>query len=159
MFLIIIEKDKKEEVIFKDEYNHPKFKIIDKEFVLSEGYYLKKGNEKIETNHSYLISNDFEDIKIFVYKDDKGIRNYDVYQRKNFIISSYSGDVITHDPFLRDKYLRIEGNSIDTNIDDIYLASRLYCGQEIQNGDLLEVLGFKCYIYDDFIYLNAFYNQ
>lgn len=158
MFLIIVEKSEILEVNFNGEYIHPKFKIIENSFVFNEGYYLKSGKEKILVDTYYLISNGSEDIKIYVYKDSKGIDDYDVYQRKNILLSSFKGDIITNDPFLHDKYLRIGEGYIDTDIEDVFLSERPYAGQQIMDGDKLQILGLKCYINEDFIYLNNFYS-
>lgn len=159
MFLIIIEKNRKIELSLDKEYIHPKFKIIDYSFVLSEGYYLKADNKQVSAGNSYLISNGSDDIKIYAYADYKGIDVFDVYQRKNIFLSSFKGDIITKDPFLCNKYLRINDGYIDTDIEDVFLSGKPYAGQEIKDGDILEILGLKCYLNEDFIYLNNFLNS
>ena len=74
------------------------------------------------------------------------------------ISAKNDADIINLDPFYRDNILRIEKNSLMSNSCLIFVNNFPYLGQDIKNGDFLEILGLKCYLYENFIYLNSFRN-
>lgn len=159
MYAIVIDGNRKKEYEFSDECIFDNFRIIRNTIILNEKFYFKSGTCEALPDHFYVICNGIKEIQLFLYSDSLGISDFNIYERKDMIISAKNdADIINLDPFYRDNILRIEKNSLMSNACLIFVNNFPYLGQDIKNGDFLEILGLKCYLYENFIYLNSFRN-
>ena len=159
MYAIVIDGNRKKEYEFSDECIFDNFRIIRNTIILNEKFYFKSGTCEALPDHFYVICNGIKEIQLFLYSDSLGISDFNIYERKDMIISAKNdADIINLDPFYRDNILRIEKNSLMSNSCLIFVNNFPYLGQDIKNGDFLEILGLKCYLYENFIYLNSFRN-
>ncbi|MGN1406174.1 MAG: FtsK/SpoIIIE domain-containing protein, partial [Erysipelotrichaceae bacterium] len=160
MYAIVIDDRRKKEYEFTDECVFDDFRIVRNTIILNEKFYFKSGTLEALPDHLYVISNGLKDIHLFLYSDSIGISDFHICERKDMTISAdNNADIVNLDPFYRDNILRLEKNSAVSNSCFIFINNIPYLGQEIKNGDFLEILGLKCYLYENFIYLNSFRNS
>ncbi|MBR5341694.1 MAG: hypothetical protein IK151_07200 [Erysipelotrichaceae bacterium] len=98
----------------------------------------------------------YDVIKVYVYEDDKGINDYAFYENRNFIIAdSPKADIICKDVFLKKNYLILKDGILSSNY-DLAVNGLQYDGFKLEQGDIVEYLGFRFIYYDDFLYINHF---
>ena len=94
-------------------YQYKGIEIIEEKgiyhFSLKHGYYFLDHDKKrrIENKKYRIKQKDFfNDIEIFVYKNNEGIDDYHLYQNKTFIYyDDHRANIINKDEYLRDYYL------------------------------------------------------
>ncbi len=127
---------------------------------LRKGFYFKEKDKlrKLEIK-KYIIKNQdvFNDIEIYVYKNNLGIDEYCLYENSPFVLScSNKGNIICHDSYLKEYYLAYKDKVLKTNSDFLLLNKHLYNNEVLKDGDEISFFNF-CFIYhDDYLYMNHF---
>ena len=113
MYAIVIDGNRKKEYEFSDECIFDNFRIIRNTIILNEKFYFKSGTCEALPDHFYVICNGIKEIQLFLYSDSLGISDFNIYERKDMIISAKNdADIINLDPFYRDNfYSRWDGKT------------------------------------------------
>ena len=129
-------------------------------FSLKHGYYFLDHDKKrkIEYRKYRIKQKDiFNDIEIFVYKDDKGIDDYHLYNNKTFI---YYGDsranIVNKDTYLNSYYLIYKDGRLKTNSDYLLCNGKIYNNELLKNNDEIRFYNLHFIYYDDYLYMNNF---
>lgn len=106
----------------------------------------------------YSITKDglYYSIDIYVYEDDKGLEDFDIYAHCNFLIApDEKATVVCRDEYLIGHYLLYKNGYIESNF-DISLNNKKYNHELIKENDVVEYLGIKIIFFSDYLYINSF---
>lgn len=160
MFLVIITKDKIIKQEFINEYKYKGIQISVSEGIirLDDGYTFFDGTViKNLTLTSYLVYHQNDEIKLYFYDIEKGAFDYKLYEIQDlYIANDLEANVISKDNYLDGYYLKLVGNHLDTNFDDLFVNHIRRKNHDLESGDFIEFLGLSFFFYNDFIYLNSF---
>ncbi|MDO4500449.1 MAG: FtsK/SpoIIIE domain-containing protein [Erysipelotrichaceae bacterium] len=139
------------EILKKNEYYY---------LSLKKGYFFDDRDKVRRIEYKkYIIKHKelFFDIKIYVYKDDKGFYDYQLYENKPFIVAASSkANIVNRDQYLSNYYLYYKEKKLETNSDCLLLNGRLYKSEELKDGDEISFYNFIFYYYDTYLYINSF---
>lgn len=163
MYLIIKDNYKIYKYSFSKSFIYKGIKIYIKNrryyIGLKEGYYFEDGSKTKELHLTfYKVKNNenYCDIEVYIYKDDKGSNTYNLYENKNIIISSNKdSDIVCYDKYLKEYYIKLEDGYLITNY-QISVNGRQLKNEKLNNNDIVEYLGIKIIYNDDFLYINSF---
>lgn len=163
MFLIIQDKHKLYKEVLNTYYKYKGITIYkDSSFYisLSNGYYFQDRTllkELFITSYEIFHDDEYETIKIYVYQNDDGINDFNIYEQKDFIISNnINSEIVTNDEYLKNYYFEIKKGLINTNYEGIIVNKRKYKQTILKDGDHIEYLGINIFYYQDFLYINSF---
>jgi len=128
-------------------------------FDLKEGWHFDDGTKtkKAEIGE-YTVRNEgkYYDRKILVYESGKGIEDYSFYGYRELEISDRrNAGIITRDPYLKGKSLRLKDGILETDM-DVCVDHRHYEGQKLREGNLVEINGLRFIYCEQFLFLNRF---
>lgn len=128
---------------------------------LKNGYYFSD-NEKIKqlqiTKYEIKQEKVFYSIYIYVYDNDSGYKDFKLYRNSNFLIANNTkANIEPFDEYLNNFYLVCKQGILTSN-SDIIVNHRIYDGEKLKQGDLIEYLGIKIVYFDEFLYINNFRN-
>ena len=126
---------------------------------LKENYYFSDRSKikKLEPIH-YEIFSDHSCIQLhlYVYEDDSEIESYGIYENRNFIIAaSDKASIRTYDPYLSDHYFYLKEGELKSSF-PFSINGMQYTGNELNEGDTIDLLGFRMIYFKDFLYINHF---
>ena len=126
---------------------------------LDKGLYFEDNSKTKQLSiTSYVVyeANVYYQINIYVYENDDGINDYELYKTGNFLVyNDSSTNIITRDPYLKNYYLGFKEGYLQTNF-DIRVNGNKYDSSKLKPGDLIEYLGLRIYYFDEFLYINNF---
>jgi len=165
MFLIIIDNDKQiKTVLEKNPYCYKGIRVsfnIEYYLELDETFYINDYKDKkvILENKHYEILNDesLYPIHLFVFENNEGINDFKLYENSNFVLTNNENtNIINNNYYLNYYYLSLKKGLIKTNSNYLYVNSIKENQKVLNDGDLIEYLGFTMYYYKDFLYINNF---
>lgn len=164
MFIILIDNDVLIKTKLKTSFNY-------------KGINIKKNNDEyiFELAYPYDLNDDFKvkekryvienyestnKIYIYVYKNDEGMNNFNIYPNRDLSIGeNKAGTIINTDKYLSGKYLIIKDGIIQTNFNNVFLNNKRYLGETLKHEDVIDYLGTRIYYYKNFLYINNFHLQ
>lgn len=162
MFVIIKDENKIIKTNIEKEYQYLGIHIsISKDVIeLSNDYYFDDNTRKksiVLEEYSINKLNRSEPISIYLYENDNGINDYQIYEKQDFTLdSNNASDIVIKDFYMMDYYLKLKENKLETNCSFLLLNGNYYNHQELVSGDYIELLGFSFYYYSSFLYINNF---
>ncbi len=104
-----------------------------------------------------ILSNDkYYAINIYVYDNDKGYDDYQLYKNNNLIIAGDNrASINCLDIYLKKYYLVIKDGIINSNFDISFNGSQ-YNNEHLNNNDVIEYLGLRIIYFEDYLYINQF---
>ena len=145
-------------------FSYKGIEIVQKEntfyLCLKKGYFSNtKEKEQILEYKKYHIKHKelLSDIRIFVYKSDKGINEYHTYENKPFLCAHVEkANIVSNDQYMNGYFLFYNERKLKTNYDCLLLNGKLYENEELKYGDEISYFNLTFYYYDDFLYMNNF---
>ncbi len=129
-------------------------------FSLKHGYYFIEHDKirKIEYKKYLIKQRDFfNDIEIYVYKDNKGISDYHLYNNETFVyLASDKANIVNKDEYLKDYYLIYKDGLLKTNSNFLLCNGKSYNGERLKNNDEVRFYNLHFIYYDNFLYMNNF---
>ncbi|MDO4940139.1 MAG: FtsK/SpoIIIE domain-containing protein [Erysipelotrichaceae bacterium] len=126
---------------------------------LKEGFYFSDGSKtKPVYLKEYCITNniDYCNIYLYIYKEDKGINDFTIYNNKNIYISSdKNSEIVIKDKYWKDKFLKIENGNLLSNSNTL-VNGITKKETSLSDGDCIEQLGLKIIYNHNFLYINNF---
>lgn len=127
---------------------------------LKNGYYfLDRDKERLLEEKKYIIKNKdiFNDIELLVYKNDKGIDLFRLYENKPFIyLASKDANIVNRDKNLKNLFLTYKQGKLNTNCNCLTLNGKLYNNEILKDGDEVQMYNFKLIYYEEYLYINNF---
>ena len=161
MFLIIIDDNKIIKKTFQKNYKYEGIEIdVDNSCIsLEEGYifddYVNKKDLLIKKYK--VIDKNNKEIYLYFYKNDVGLNNYGIYEKTDINMSfNDETNIINKDNYLSDAKLLLINNHLESGFDNTFVNHKKCKETDLYNGDLIELLGFSFYYYDEFLYINSF---
>ena len=134
-------------------YVYKKIVISKGEIKLTDDYSFSDGTKtkKLSYTNYEVIHNDNK-ILLFIYKDEK--ERFRLYENKGFSFGKdEKNEIISLDPYIKDDYIILKGNTIQTNSKYLYVNNKLFDNKELIDGDVVELFSFKFVYYKEFLYL------
>ena len=161
MFLIIIDDNKliKKELQKDYKYKGINIDINNSLISLEEGYVFDDcicKKELIITSYK-VIDKDNKDIYLYLYKNNEGINDFEIYEKTDINISPYiDANIILQDNYLSDVRLLLVNNHLESEFDNTFVNHKKCKEANLFNGDFVELLGFSFYYFDELLYINSF---
>ena len=132
-------------------------------FLLKKGFVFTEGDSrrKIEVGKYTVKHKDpFTSLEIFVYENDKGYRDFRLYNNVPFIFADNGkAPIVSLDPYIENVHLYLKNGQINTNYDWLLLNEKPYEGEILRDGDKIALLNFVFYYYEDYLYINSFMTE
>ena len=121
-------------------------------------YFIDHTKAKQIIPNKYIISNStfLYNIYIYVYENNFGINNFNLYNKCNFVIAhNKKANIYLNDNYLNNTYLVYKDGYLKSNY-EILLNNRKYISSKIKQGDIVDYLGIRIIFFNDFLYINSF---
>jgi len=97
-----------------------------------------------------------EEICLFVFNESNDINVFNLYKKEKLLISSDDkANIQIKNQYLKSCKIEIINNYLSSNF-DVFINGKPKRNTQLKVGDKVEILGFKLFIYEDFLYMNSF---
>ena len=156
MLTVIIDNNKLIKEKISSNYVYKKVIISKEEINLLDDYSFSDGTKTKKLSYTnYEVIHDDNKILLFIYKDEK--EEFVLYENKGLSFGKdEKNEIISLDPYIKDDYIILKDNVIQTNSEHLYINNKLFDNKELKDGDVVEFFSFKFVYNKEFLYISNY---